>query len=280
MTLHLLYSGLEFDSVALLGFFDYIEELGSSKEWKNVLRWLSSNANLRKTESDEVIAGVRLEKCDYRLSHPEVSSQGMMLYTAITRARNVLYLIETGNAKSKGGSLSEFAFRRLKDLKLAESVSSINEGHVEMTPAEHKARGVLLVTRAINMVRNHENIGLVRERFLEAIERFEPTKGNDAELRDQAQRHLDAVLEKYTLTSQIKEKFYARGEYVLEGRFADVVEFEKKAARFFTSFCGDPFLVDDVQEMRSLIEEVFLGSPYETRFADVCQTIRKLESFV
>lgn len=106
-----------------------------------------------------MFAGVRLEKCDYRLSHPEVSSQAMMLYTAITRARNVLYLIEVGNTKSKGGSLSEFAFRRLKDLKLAESVSRINEGQVEMTPAEHKARGVLLVTRAINMVRNHENIG-------------------------------------------------------------------------------------------------------------------------
>jgi len=64
------------------------------------------------------------------------------------------------------------------------------------------------------------------------------------------------VPEKYSLTAEIKEKFFVGGEYVLEGRFADVCDLVKKAARFIASFCGDPFLVDEVQEMRSLIEEI------------------------
>lgn len=279
-----LFAGLEFDSVALLGFFSHFEELGSSKEWKNVLRWLSSETSLRKTSSDEVVSGVMLEDCDYRLSHPEISSQAMVLYTAITRARNSLYFIEadvTGKKSRQGGSsLSNFAFRRFKDLKLVETVSSINEGHAEMTPAQHKARGVVLVTQAINMVRDRQNIGSVRDAFNAAIERFEPNKGNDAELLRQAQRHLDAVLEKHSLTTEIKDKFFIGGEYVLEGRFAGVCSLEKRASNFFASFSGDPFLVEEIHEMRVLLEEIFLETPYEGRFALVFETIRKLESFV
>ena len=275
------FAGLEFDSVALLGFFSHFEELGSSKEWKNVLRWLSSDTSLRKTSSDEVVSGVMLEDCDYRLSHPEISSQAMVLYTAITRARNALYLIEadvTGKKSRQGGSsLSNFAFRRMKELKLAETVS---EGQAEMTPAQHKARGVVLVTQAINMVRDRQNIGSVRDAFNAAIERFEPNKGNDAELLRQAQRHLDAVLEKHSLTAEIKDKFFVGGEYALEGRFADVCTLEKRASNFFASFSGDPFLVEEIHEMRVLLEEIFLGTPYEGRFALVFETIRKLESFV
>jgi len=278
------FAGLEFDSVALLGFFSHFEELGSSKEWKNVMRWLSSDSSLRKTSSDEVVSGVMLEDCDYRLSHPEISSQAMALYTAITRARNALYLIEadvTGKRSRQGGSsLSNFAYRRLNELKLVETVSSINEGHAEMTPAQHKARGVVLVTQAINMARDRQNIGSVRDAFNAAIERFEPNKGNDAELLGQARRHLDAVLEMYSLTTEIKDKFFIGGEYALEGRFADVCSLEKRASIFFASFSGDPFLVEEIREMRVLFEEIFLGTPYEGRFALVFETIRKLESFV
>ena len=49
--------------------------------------------------------------------------------------------------KQKGVCLADFAFRRFADLGLAKSVKFIDEGHVEMTAAQHKARGVLYVTR-------------------------------------------------------------------------------------------------------------------------------------
>ena len=54
----------------------------------------------------------------------------MVLYTAITRARNQLYLIEAfkeANGK-KAVSLPEFAFRRFLDLELAKRVSNIDTG--------------------------------------------------------------------------------------------------------------------------------------------------------
>jgi len=74
----------------------------------------------------------------------------MMVYTALTRARNHLYLIEvesiqTGKKQKRG--LAGFAFRRFGELGLAKSVVSIDEGQVEMTAAQHKARGVLYVTQ-------------------------------------------------------------------------------------------------------------------------------------
>ena len=81
--------GLEFDACALIGFFSFIEECGSSAEWRNVLRWLSSSNGLNITSSPaEIVAGVRLDDCDYKLSAPNVSDEAMMLYTAMTRARN------------------------------------------------------------------------------------------------------------------------------------------------------------------------------------------------
>lgn len=54
----------------------------------------------------------------------------MALYTAITRARNQLYLIEAfEEAKGKKAvSLPEFAFRRFLDLELAKRVSNIDTG--------------------------------------------------------------------------------------------------------------------------------------------------------
>lgn len=81
-----------------------------------------------------------------------------MVYTALTRARSQLFLIEvTGTGKKSGKvSLAEFAFRKLSDLDLAKVVSFINEGQAEMTAAQHKARGVLYVTQALDMIeRNH-----------------------------------------------------------------------------------------------------------------------------
>jgi len=140
--------GLEFDAVALIGFFSYIEERGSSNEWHNVLRWLSSSSSLTKTSSTgEKIAGVMLEDCDYRLSAPNVSDEAMMLYTALTRARNFLYLIEVEQKGKKAISLADFAFRRFSDLGLLRQVAYIDDGEKDMNPAQHKARGVLYVTQ-------------------------------------------------------------------------------------------------------------------------------------
>ena len=66
--------GLEFDACALIGFFEYIEERGSAKQWMNVLRWLSSTSGVTTTNpTGESIAGLLLMDCDYRLSNPEIS---------------------------------------------------------------------------------------------------------------------------------------------------------------------------------------------------------------
>lgn len=161
--------GLEFNACALIGFFGFIDELGSKEEWQNVLRWLSSTSSITKTSSTgEKVDGLMLTDCDYRLSAPNVSDEAMMLYTALTRARNHLYLIElekTGKGKRHGQSLAQYAFRRLSDLKLAKPGGFIQEGFAEMTPAQHKARGVLYVTQALNMSRNMEPLSFVKDKF-------------------------------------------------------------------------------------------------------------------
>ena len=60
--------------VAAVGFFEFMEERGSSEEWQNVLRWLSSSTSITKTDSTgEKVSGVLLADCDYRLSAPNVS---------------------------------------------------------------------------------------------------------------------------------------------------------------------------------------------------------------
>ena len=148
--------GLEFDSVALIGFFAYIEERGSAEQWRNVLRWLSSTSSITQTSpTGEKISGVMLDDCDYTISHPQIADEAMMVYTALTRSRSQLFLIEanvTGGSKksTRGVSLADFAFKKLSDLELAKAVSSIDEGQVEMTAAQHKENGVKLVTLALS----------------------------------------------------------------------------------------------------------------------------------
>jgi len=66
--------GLEFDAVALINFYGYIEEKGSSTQWKNALRWLSSTSGITETNpTGEKVGGIWLADCDYQISHPEVS---------------------------------------------------------------------------------------------------------------------------------------------------------------------------------------------------------------
>ena len=70
--------GLEFDSVALLGFFELFEKT-SKEEWKNSLRWLFTEKGITTTESSETILGLRLQCCDYLLTHPELQDEASML---------------------------------------------------------------------------------------------------------------------------------------------------------------------------------------------------------
>ncbi|KAL7526058.1 LOW QUALITY PROTEIN: hypothetical protein ACHAWF_001612, partial [Thalassiosira exigua] len=43
--------GLEFNACALIGFFGFIKECGSSEQWQNVMRWLSSSISLTRTDN-------------------------------------------------------------------------------------------------------------------------------------------------------------------------------------------------------------------------------------
>ena len=146
---------LEFPSIALIGFFQQFQQLGNQRQRENIIRWLFSSKGITATDSAEKIQGKSLENFDYVLSHPEIEDQAMMLYTAITRARGHSYFIEVEAGKGKGKSgLADFAFRQLQQLRLLKIVSSIDECEADMTPQQHKARGVLLVVQAINMSRN------------------------------------------------------------------------------------------------------------------------------
>jgi len=141
--------GLEFNDVALIDFFSYIVTIGNGREWENLLRWIWSTTGYTTTESSEEVRGRQLESCDYSLSHPQFLDQAMLLYTALARARNHLYLIEINEfgaqnalGRSRGRTtstacigLDDFAFLRLKDLDLLKIIKSIHEGFVEMTPA-------------------------------------------------------------------------------------------------------------------------------------------------
>ena len=51
-----------------------------------------------------------------------------------------------GKGRTKRVSLADFAFRTFEDLGLAKPIHKIDEGSVELTAAQHKARGVLYVT--------------------------------------------------------------------------------------------------------------------------------------
>lgn len=274
--------GLEFPSIALVGFFAYFQQLGNQPEWENSIRWLFSTKGITVTESSEKIQGKNLESCDYILSHPEIEDQAMMLYTALTRARGHLYFIEVEDGvKRKGkGGLAEFAFRQFQQLRLVKVVSTIDEGDVDMSPQQHKARGVLLVVQAINMSRTNAPTDAVKQKFADAQSHFQVDTGNDRHLLDQCNKHLQAILMKRDLAETIRTMFFNKeaGEYNLQGRFEDVLRFEQDAAKFFRLCANDSFLVEEIQETRALIEDVFYGTPYESHFGEICSKIKAFES--
>ena len=90
-----------------------------------------------------------------------------------------------------------------------------------MSSAQHKARGVLLVTQALQMSTYCE-----KEKFNEAIQRFGPDKGNDFDLLKKAKRHLRAIEMKHNLTQLVFKYFGAHNNYNLESKFAEVLKFE------------------------------------------------------
>jgi len=284
--------GLEFPSVAVLNFWSFFESLDSNRPWENCLRWLHSNKTLSTTESNERIQGKNLENCDYSLAHPEIEDQAMMLYTAVTRARAHLYLVEVDNwqtnrggkeaakkhkAKNKGVSLADFAFRQLKDLRLIKKVTRVDEGEVGMTAEQHKARGVLLVVQAVTMGQSSANTESVRKKFAEAAERFEPDMGNDRQLLEQCNKHLEVFLMKQSLKAYVKDHFFRDGAYRLCGKFAEVIKYEQDASAFFKACSNDSFLVDEVHEIRLLTEEVFYGTPYAHHFNSICRRVKAME---
>lgn len=251
--------GLEFDSVAVVDFFSYFEAIGNKQEWKD---WLSSPTG----------------DFNYILKHPELEDQAMMLYTAITRARNNLYFIDfrcKANG-TKGSPLAEFAYRELYKMKLVKIVSSIDEGSREMTPAEHKMRGILFITQAIDMYRNNEPIENVEKKFAEARAKFQHDTGNDKDLLGQCNKHLDAFLQKRKLIKFVKNNFMnmKTGEPDLHGKFDMILKFETEASKFI-SFCrDDSFLVEEIHELRVLIEDVFFGSIYQEHFEEICDKVK------
>lgn len=115
-----------------------------------------------------------------------------------------------------------------------------------MTPAQHKARGVLYVTQALNMKRDNQSLSYVKEKFEEARKKFQPDKGNDKDLLDKCEKHCKAVAQVYNLKRFVQHNFMPDRCYNLEGRFTEVLDFEQQVSAFFSEFLGDSFLVEEI----------------------------------
>ena len=74
-----------------------------------------------------------------------------------------------------------------------------------------------------------------------------------------------------------KENFLKKGEWNLEGLFDEVLQFEQKASHFISQFLYDSFLSEEIRDVRCLLQEIFEGTPYESHFKGICQTIETLE---
>ena len=168
--------------------------------------------------------------------------------------------------------LLDEASRRFSELSLAKRVDYINEGTAQMSSAQHKARAVLLVTQALQLSTYYD----MKEKFNEAIQRFGPDKGNDFDLLKKAKRHLRAIELKHNLTQLVFKYFVAHNNYNLESKFAEVLNVEGHLLDFASRFLGDPFLSREMKEVKCLVEEVFVGTLYEFRFADFFSKCREM----
>ena len=132
------------------------------------------------------------------------------------------------------------------------------------------------------MITKREPFSCVRSKFLEAQERFSPEKGNDVTLLKQCEKHLEALEMKREIKTYARDTFFVKnkGYYDLDGLFAEVLIFEEKLSVFFSKFVGDSFVVEEVTEVRRLLQDVIRGTPYEFRFRNVCRAVQRLECFV
>ena len=194
----------------------------------------------------------------------------------MTRSRNRLYLLEYEN---EGDGLGKFAFRCFKheQLGLAREVAAIDEGREEMTAPQHKARGVALVTHAINIEKSGAATDKVKEKFEDARKRFLPDKGNDKHLLDQCTKHLEVILMKRSLLRTVEDWFFDKtsGKYSLETKFQEILKFEKELLKFFASGVDDSFLAEEMHEVVVVVEQLFEDTPYEIRFKKICYDIKQ-----
>lgn len=120
-------------------------------------------------------------------------------------------------------------------------------------------------------------LGAIFDKLNDAKKKFGPDKGNDKDLFDKCEKHINAISLRHSIMNFSKRHFLRNGEYNLTGRFVEVLQFEQKCNSFFSQFLCDSFLVDEVVHVRRLMEEIFEGTPYENHFNGICQTIKTLE---
>lgn len=154
-------------------------------------------------------------------------------------------------------------------------------GFVEMSPAEHKTRGISLIVQALELHRENKSISLVKDKLLDASSRFLPSKGNDRDLLAKCNKHLECIMTSYKISRFAKTNFHSDGVGdKLAGKFNQVLEFEDMACKFFSRFLCDPFMVEEVTQVRRLMEDIFVGTAYEVRFVDIINNIARLEDYV
>jgi len=198
----------------------------------------------------------------------------MLLYTALTRARNRLFLVEfeeDGKPRKKGEKgLADFAFRCFKHLDLIKIVDQIDEGKLEMTPQEHKTRGIAMISNVVSFAKRSSDLGEIKEKFQNATKRFLPGFGDDRDLHEQATKHMNAVILKVQLLDMIRNKFFdsAVGTYNLSFRMADILDFEALLLKFADLVAWDTFLLDECDEVIHVVEEMVCGTAFEIRIGD------------
>ena len=143
-----------------------------------------------------------------------------------------------------------------------------------MTPQQHKARGVLMVTQAFTMRRENQSFAAVQAKLEEARARFAPENGNDDQLWTLCTKHMDAMDSMRKLRGTIDTKFFdaKHGVWNLQGLFLDPLRFETDLEEFFAK-C-DSFLLEEAQDIVSLVRQMTRGTRYEARFEGLCAPVQ------
>lgn len=115
-----------------------------------------------------------------------------------------------------------------------------------------------MVTQAIDMIAAHKPFDIVRKKFEEAWDGFSSAKGSNRPLLNQCQTQLKAMQMKQELLAFTKSNFLVKGRYNLDDRFAEILDFVQMLGDFFSKYAGDSFLEVEVNEVKSLVEEICL----------------------